>query len=248
MIDPGEVALATIGISAILRDEVPRQGVERLQRMAAIPKQIASLAGKVATGKLTYQALPREHSYRALLDRLSSPLRQSEIQGLIDRFPGAGADIGAAFVIAAQEALLHVKELFPVSIYTTFAGPKNMVPNDLAIWQFLSQLDVINDPMRVFALMASGALLKRQADAIRLIYPTMSAAIDPALYEAIARQIAARASYQLPPGAEFGVATWLGRRSVAYQPAAPAGPAPAAPLAKPKGNPLATPNQRAVET
>lgn len=248
MINPGELALATIGISAILRDEVPRQGVERLQRMAAIPKQILTLAGKVAAGNLTYQALPREHSYRALLDRLSSPLRPNEIQGLIDKFPGEGADIGAAFVIAAQQALQHVKDLFPVSVYTTFAGPKNMVPNDLAIWQFLSQLDVINDPMRVFALMSSGALLKRQADAIRLIYPTMSKAIDPALYGAISRRIAAKASYQLPPAAEFGVATWLGRRTVAYAPVAPAPPPSAAPAKAPKAPGLATPNQRAVET
>jgi hypothetical protein len=69
--------------------------------------------------------------------------------------------------------------------------------------------------------MGSGALLRSQAQVVRQFYPTLSARIDEAVYAAVAAKAAAKtnpASYQLPPRAALGVATWLGRRIVDHDP------------------------------
>jgi hypothetical protein len=62
--------------------------------------------------------------------------------------------------------------------------------------------------------MSTGAILQSQVQAMREVYPSMSAAIDTALYDAIARARASKASYQLPPRAERGVRGWFGKGPV----------------------------------
>ncbi len=227
MINPGELALATIGVSALIKGDVPKQGIGRLKEMARLPAQIDTLASKVADGTLEYSSTARAHDYKQLLSKLAKPLPSDAIVSLVAKFPHEASDIAGSFVIAAQQALTKIRDLFPVSVYKSFVGPVNLVPNDLAVWQFMSQLDVLNDPLRVFSLMATGALLKRQVDAVRAVYPTLSDAIDSALYRAIVADKAKKASYQLPPRSEIGVAVWLGRKIAAYKP--PAKDAPATP-------------------
>lgn len=243
-INPGELALASIGLSPLLKDDMPKIGLGRLDEIARIPKQIEKLASKVCDGTLTYQPYEHEHSYKKLLDRLSRPLTHDEIVKLIDRFPQEASDIATAFSVEVQLALKDLRDIFPVSVYRTFAGPKNLEPNADLVFKFSNRLDVVNNPLRVFPLIATGALLKSQAQIVRQIYPTLSAAIDEALYAATAKHRADGSTlnpYQLPPRAEMGVATWLGQRRISYK--APALPAPAP--QDPKSNPskLATPVQ-----
>jgi hypothetical protein len=121
----------------------------------------------------------------------------------------------------------------------------------VSVWKFFSALEVLNDPLRVFPLIATGAILKSQVDAMREIYPTLSKEIDAAVYQAIAKKSAAsgvRNPFRLPPRAELGVAVWLGRRIVPHQPPkkpdAPPGPGSPPPSNLP--NNLATRNQKAI--
>lgn len=217
-INPGELALANIGLSAILKGEMPRVGLGRLHNMANIAKQIVRLANKVCKGELTYQPYSHEHSYSKLLDRLSQSLTQAEIANLISAFPEEASDIATSFTVEVQQALADLKSIFPVSVYRTFAGPKNLEPNSDVVFKFSNRFDVVNDPLRILPLIATGALLKSQAEIVRQVYPTLSAAIDAAIYEAVARQKAVKQSYQLPSRAEIGVATWFGKRKVDFRP------------------------------
>lgn len=246
-INPGELALATIGISAILKGDMPTVGLGRLDDMAAIPKKIVRLASKVCRGKLAYSAYEHEHKYKTLLDRISKPLPPAELAALQDKFPPEAGDIATGFSIAVQEALRDLKAVFPVSVYKTFAGPKNLEPNAARIGEFLNLLDVVNDPLRVFPLIARGALLKSQARIVRLVYPTFSAAVDAALYAVCAKYRGASPEsnpFQLPPRAEYGVATWRVQRRAPFKPPVPP---ETPPQAKSRASQLAeTPTQRAT--
>lgn len=244
-INPGELALASIGLSPIIKGDMPKIGLGRLNDMGDIPKQIAKLAGKVCDGELKYQPYAHEHGYRTLLAKLSSPLAQHEIDELIGKFHVEAGDIAAAFAVAVQEAIRDLKEIFPVQVYRTFAGPKNIEPNAEVVFNFLNRLDVVNDPLRVFPLIATGALLKSQAEIVRQVYPTLSAEIDTQLRAAVVKRRAAsseRNPYQLPPRAEIGVAKWMGQKAP-FRPPAP-NPPPATPDEKSKMPKVRATNQQ----
>jgi hypothetical protein len=153
----------------------------------------------------------------------------------------------------------YLQGIFPRSTYETFLGASNLVPNDLAIYAFESVLEVLDEPMRLFAFIGQGALTKRQATAYRLVYPTLSAAIDEALLEAAANEKTKVVSYEVPPAAEVGIARWQGRPPVspatsqqlaatASKPKAPGPPVPAAttPKATVQSKEALTSSQRAA--
>jgi hypothetical protein len=251
--NPGELALATIGVSAIIDGEIPRMGIERQRAAYSIPGKLPRLAADVLDDTIKRPPMPRPHSYRKLLDHFAKGLQPHQIQSLVEAFPHDASAMSGAFLITAQQALQHLQQLFPMSVYSTFTGPTNLTPDDVSVWRFFSQLEVLDDPMRVFPLMACGAILRSQVLAMREIYPTLSEAIDGALYETIAKKSATGPQtgpkkFRLPPRAELGVAQWLGRRIMSHvQPAEKTQDSgqPAANSAKP-ANALNTGNQRAV--
>lgn len=250
-VNPGELALATIGVSAIIDGTVPKMGIERQREALGIPNKLQKLAADVVDGQIKRPPMPRAHSYRKLLDRFAQGLQPQHVQELIDAFPHDASDMSGAFVLCAQAALQHLQKMFPMSVYSTFTGPQNLTPDDVSVWRFFSQLEVLNDPLRVFPLIATGALLKSQVDGMREIYPTLSREIDTAIYGAIAKKSAGagmRKPFRLSPRAELGVAVWLGRRIVPHQPPKKpddAGPAPG-PQSPQIPNALATRNQKAI--
>lgn len=260
-VNPGELALATIGVSAIIDGNVPKMGIERQREALSIPNKLVKLAGDVVDGEIKRPPMPRAHSYRKLLDHFATALDQESkalkpqhIQALIDAFPHDASDMSGAFVLCAQAALQHLQKLFPMSVYSTFTGPQNLTPDDVSVWTFFSQLEVLNDPLLVFPLIATGALLKSQVLGMREIYPTLSDEIDTAVNGAIAKESAKSITaagvvrFRLPPRAELGVATWLGRRTVPHQAKKPdAGPqTPTGPQSPKIPNALATNNQKAI--
>lgn len=248
-VNPGELALAAIGVSPLIDGEVPRFGIERQREALSIPNKLVRLAADVVDNDVKRPPMPRPHSYRRLLDHFAAGLQADQLQELTERFPHDASEMAGAFLMTAQAALQHLKKMFPMSVYSTFTGPKNLTPDDEAVWRFFSQLEVLNDPLRVFPLIATGAILRSQVAAVREIYPTLSEAIDGAIYDAIAKKSAAKSNYRLPPRAELGVSTWLGRRLVPFKKPSPA-PAPAPISGQPSANAaatdLATRNQKAI--
>jgi hypothetical protein len=224
MINPGEAALAVIGMDAVLRNDVPRVGVEKLREIDNLEKTVQAKARDLIAGDLSTPAIPRVHSYRFLLDRLSRPLPPAEVEGFVSRFIPEGAETAGLFTIQVQQVMDKLKAMFPTSEYVTFTGPKTMVPAADAVFKFFNQYMVINDPLLVFDLMAEGALLSSQAKSVQDSYPTLSGnkdepgAITAALYDAIAKAKAAKKSYQLPRKIAAGVANWLGNRTADFNP------------------------------
>lgn len=252
MTNPGELALATIGVSAIVDGDVPKMGVERQREALGIPKKLLTLAADaIGDEAIKRPPMPRRHSYRKLLDHFAKGLQPHQVQELIEKFPHDASEMSGAFLLVAQAALEHLKKLFPMSVYSTFAGPKNLTPDDVSVWRFFSQLEVLNDPLRVFPLIAIGAILRAQVLAMREIYPTLSDAIDAAIYEAVAKKTATTSGkYRLPPRAELGVANWLGRRIMSHvkpEELPPASPqTPTSTAASKVAGTMATRNQKAI--
>lgn len=255
-INAGELALATVGVSALITGDIPKMGIGRIDEALAIPRKAEKLARRMCDGDLEYTAMPRPHDYEKIRERFARKLQQHDTQALVDAFPPEASAMSGPFQLVAQAAFEHVAALFPTSSITTFTGPRPLPPEDVRIWKFFSQLELLNDPLRAFELMASAALLRSQVVAVRAIYPTLTANFDATIYDQIAKHVGDKKSYQLPPRVEAGVAIWFGRRVVQYQPPKPPGapgpgdsppPGPPAPLPPPSAtaHELATRTQKA---
>lgn len=247
----GELALATMGISPIIDGEPPKMGLGRIREAMGIPLKAQRAAARLCKNELPYEPMPRAHDYPKLLKRFSKGLQAHEMPDLVGLFPHEASDMAGAFQLVAQDAFEQVKQLFPTSTVTSFVGPTNMTPPSELVWKFFAQLEVLNDPCRIFMLAANGALLKSQAIAVHTIYPSLSELFDSTIFDAVGKAKVERLSYQLPPRAEHGVATWLGRRTVQFQAKKPDAQPPGAtpPVASRRGpaGKLATTNQKAVE-
>lgn len=249
-IDPGELALATVGVSALIEGTPPKMGIGKIEEALRIPRRAIALARRLCDGELTYTPMPRAHSYKTLLDKLPKKLSAPDIEGWVNMFPPEAASMAGRFQAVAQEAMDQLRDLFPTSTISSFTGPENIPPDDVRVWRFFSQLELLNDPLRAFELIAVGAILRSQTIAAREVFPTLTAFFDKALYYQLSVHKAAKKSYRVPPRAEQGLSVWLGRRFVDHKPPEP--PAPPAPPPPQTGAPskvagdLATRNQAAI--
>lgn len=212
MIAQGEAALAVVGMSNIIDDTVSKVGVGKLEEISGLDAVVVKLAKQLIDNELPEPEMPRSHSYRATLDRLSVGLKPHEIEKLTHLFPEDQSDMAGQFLIVLQSSFKQLKDIFPVSDYDTFAGPSSLVPDTEAVWMFFLQLQVINDPLQVFPLIGAGAILDPQVKVLREFFPTFSKAVDDAIYAASAQARADKTSYRLPAAAEYGNATWFSRR------------------------------------
>lgn len=252
-LDLGELALAVVGVTALIDDDIPKMGKGRQEEALAIPGKAQKLARAILAedAEHKYEPMSRPGSYRAMLERFKAGLQTGDVQKLVDAFPPEASDMSGSFQLVAQAAFQHMKELFPTTVVTSFLGPSNVTPDDGRVWKFFSQLQVLDNPLRVFNLIETAALLRSQVAAVRTIYPTLSKLFDAAIYEAMGLAKVAKQSYRMPPRTEQGLSTWFGRRIVAHVPPKPAGPPPPAPVPPVGKNPLAaamaTRTQRATE-
>lgn len=252
-IDPGELALAEVGVTALIEDDLPKMGKGRQEDALAIPKQAFQRARDILAegGDHRYEPMKRPGSYRKMLDRFQAGLKTTDVQSLVEAFPPEASEMAGSFQLVAQRAFEQMKTMFPTTVVSSFTGPSNLTPDDVRVWRFFSQLEVLDDPLRVFNLIESAALLKSQVVAVREIYPTLTKLFDFALEMSMGAAKATKQSYRMPPRTEQGLSVWFGRRFVQHVPPPPPAP-PGAPPVPPVGkNPIATRmstrNQRASE-
>jgi hypothetical protein len=204
-----EAALSVIGIRTLITRKVERITKGKLAEIAHVPKDVERMARQLVTGKLeaTFRS---DLNYRATLKDLAAGWDEQQVSDMIEAFPPAYQAVGTAIVVHAKQIMDALMQFYPTSVYQTVAGATNLVPSDVKIWKFVNILEVLDDPLTVFSLMHTGALLKNQAAAVRAVYPSLSAAIDAALAEATIRAKGEKKSFELPPRAERGVKAWNG--------------------------------------
>ena len=206
-IDPGERALAVIGVKAVISKTIERVTAPQRKEMRTLEKTIAANAKALCLGELkcSWPALP---SYQKLLDDLSDPLDIHQAEAMIEQLDDPEATV--PFLGIASRAFNVLQDALPRSPFRSLAGMKNLPVSSPDLFHFVGLLRVLDDPLQVLELAAAGALLKYQVAAVRQIYPTVSAAIDGAVRAAIVAAKSKSASFELPIKAEAGLSTWLG--------------------------------------
>jgi len=212
-LDPVEVALAVIGVRPVISKTVEKVNAEKGAEMAAYPRRIVANARQVCRGELA--SVPfGDFNYDKTLRDLSEGYNEDQLVEMVQKFPPALEELASQFIVKAGQTVQLLSDIFPRQLYVDLLGPKNLIPAELTIRRFVSILDVIDDPMRVFPLMGCGALLASQRDTVLKVYPTISKAITESLRECAERELAAKKSFQFTARANIGIGTWIGRAQV----------------------------------
>lgn len=214
-IDPVESLLVEVGIDAIISRKVEHIGLGRLRQAGQIPAKIRTLARKLVNGKLEPVVRTADFEWRTAVSELAKGWDPEQVIEMCRQFPQAYQVAASAMVITSMALIKELADGLPLDRYQTFTGSKDLIPADAHIFKFACVLEVIRDPLVVFPLMAGGALLKIQANAVRKTYPTISKAIDTAIFVSTAAAKAANKKFELTPRAEYGVRAWMGKGPVA---------------------------------
>jgi len=208
MISPVEACLAVVGLRPIISAKVEKIRASTLERIDGLEREVQRLARQMIRNELT-DTFYSDLNYRAMLKDLARGVEVDQVQAMADAFPPQYRDVGHALSITASQVIKTLSDMVPKSVYTTVAGPTSLLPDDVKLWSFVSILEVLDNPLIVFALMNTGALLRSQATAVRQLYPTLSADIDAAILDATVKAKTKSKAFELAPRAEVGVKTWI---------------------------------------
>ncbi len=212
-IAPAEACLAVIGLRTIISHKVERITRPTLDRIDGIGKEITRLARDTVNDRLE-ETWYSDLNYKATLADLARGVDLDQVQAMADEFPTEFRAVGHALTIFASQVIQELQGMIPTSVYMTVSGSTSLLPDDVKLWKFVSILEVLDNPMMVFPLMSTGALLRSQSHAVRVVYPTLSAAIDAALFDATIKAKTAKKSFELPVRTETGVKAWMGQGPV----------------------------------
>jgi hypothetical protein len=215
-IDPVELLLGSIGIRPIISRNLERIKVSDIDEMIRIPTKVTRMSRQLIRGDKFELTFGRD-SYRDLLKDLARGWDVEQAQEMLAAVPRDMKAIASALLVKSIKLIETMDKEYPRSDYATIAGTDTLKPSGVKMFRFLSVLEVIDRPLIVFELMACGGLSQSQVEAVRTVYPTLSAAIDAAIIDAVVRARAEKKSYQLPPRAETGVKAWFGKSPVPLQ-------------------------------
>ena len=210
-LDSVEACLAVIGVRPIVSKAVERFTMSKWHEMDALPRRIHDAARSFVGGTMSTKIPLGSFSYRATLDDLSQSFNEDQLTEMASKFPPAMHEVTAAFLIKAKQVRAALLAILPVSERKTLSGSNIIPPSQMMLRRFVSTLTILDDPMRVFPLMAAGALLNTQTISLRTIFPSLAKLIDEAIREAIETEKGRKKSFELPPRAEIGISSWLGR-------------------------------------
>ena len=221
VIAPVEIMLAVIGLKPIISREVETVSPETLDEMDNFSVELAKLAHGVVRGKVTAPKYAAFDPQKAIND-LASGWDVHQVLEMVQKFPTRYQAIGTALVVKSQDVIKQLMQGYPIAQYQTLAGKVNLKPTDLKKFTFQAVLELLNEPLRVFEFMSSGALTKLQAHAVRTVYPTLSACIDASIMNETITAKAADKSFELPFRSEYGVKRWLQKPVISANAAAQA--------------------------
>ncbi len=213
-LDLVESAMAVIGVKPIVSRAVERFTKGKWHEMEALPKRIVELSRSLCDGTLSTKIPLGSVNYNAVLKDLSEPYNEQQLTEMAAKFPPELHELTSAFLLKAQEVCASLRQILPIVEHKTLSGSRVIPPSQMQLRRFVSTLIVLDDPMRIFPLMAAGAMLNTQTISMRKVYPSIAKAVDDALQASIEREKAAKKSYELPPRAEIGVSAWLGKPQV----------------------------------
>lgn len=230
IIDKGEALLAVTGIRRVIDASSQEVPTEQVKESRAMAKTIRGLAKSLVMGEVPPPGKVGSKSYKRLLDELTQSI---DVDAMHDQV--RSGDLALAWVTAATRGYAFLQSALPKNLYNTQVSTMNLDVNDVDLWNFEELLDLIDQPLRLFNMIATGEIRLSQVQAVRMVYPTLCLCVDESIVDAITDQLVKDKEFELPVSVEFGVATWRGSpiTSVPWQsayavPAAVRQPSPSA--------------------
>lgn len=184
MIDRGEALVAVVGMRRVIDRSLKYITLEERAKADRLEARIETLAAQLCNGSLSGADLPQPIVYDDLLTQLTEPPTTEELQAMIRSLPGEDHDDAAAFLAVAGGVWKFLGSMFPIVVKRNLYGAENLPPSDVALTKFDFLLQVLDDPLVTFGLMAQGALLRMQGQALQACYPT--------IYDTIASAVTSR--------------------------------------------------------
>ena len=171
-VDPGEAMLAVVGLRPLLAAKAERIAAPDWDEIGNIGKRCDILARQLFSGEIEANTSPAMN-YDSLLDTLSEPVDPAKFDPLIEEIPLALHDAISAFVGTASRAFAYLETKFPISVVRGLISNVNVTPSDFALGIFEDLLEIVDQPLAVYGIVAAGRLTSDQALALKTIYPTL---------------------------------------------------------------------------
>jgi len=196
--------------------------------VAKVPETIRRQAKALAADTIVPAALPTV-DYQQMLEDTSGSWSDDEAQvAMMIRPLPDGIELAYMHLAATEFALLQ--KALPKAGWQTYAGTENLEPDPMAMLQFTEVFAAFDDPMGyVFGAIADGSMSRDVAKLVRQTFPTLTAAIDAEIHQAVVEKVAKTKDYVLPWRAEIGMQAWTDQP---LETSPPAPPLPAPPASK----------------
>jgi hypothetical protein len=209
VIEAAEALLAITGLGFITGSRRADVSEDEIERARKLGPAIATRAKRALTGTPSYEP-PGQLDFKRVLKHLSRLVNHQELVARQQRFPAGFHRLATAYNLVLGQVQAEVLKMLPRQAWDTVAGVQVGVPSDLKVWAFVSVLEVLDDPLSVFGLISTGALTKKQALAVQLVYPTFSQAVSDAFLDVIAGKRGADSSWLPDWRTAHGLAAWQG--------------------------------------
>jgi len=205
-IDVGERFACALGAQCILTKAVERITAEQKKRARDLEKSIAAACKSLVNGglELDWPDIPKQ---KQLAADLAAGFSVEQVQAMIAPLP---PDVSLPYMAVASREFEFLATAYPRPSFNTLAGPVEVDPQSTDMFRFAGLWRVIDNPLYVFDLMSEGALLRNQANAVRFVFPSLSAYFDAAIQTAITDAKSKDEEYEVPYPADAGIRDWLG--------------------------------------
>jgi hypothetical protein len=199
MIDRGELLLSVTGIKPVLTRPVKPVTVGQIREAGDVPARLRLLASKFVLGTLEADAMPDDPvAYDALLDAFSEAPDEDQLAAMIANIPAADHDDASAYLACSGRAWAYLQGRYPIAPERGLLTATPRRPSDMALTAFEFELLIVDQPLGVFGLIDSGALLGPQVKALAACYPELHQAIAEAIVDRVQVQQAREPSYEPP--------------------------------------------------
>lgn len=208
MIEPGEAWAAVIGVKPVLSKRVETITKDQIAEVMRIEDTIAKRAR--ALTKDAIAAFPIDLvDYQRVLTETSEAMDQPQVLAMIRPLPPADQ---LPYMTVAQRQFTALQTAIPKANWSTIAGPQPLPPDLNALVEFSALYAALDDPISwAFGAMSDGSMGSELAEAVKLVFPTLTAAITAAIMVAVMdRAATSKGKYILPWRTEIGVAAWMG--------------------------------------
>lgn len=173
-IDPAEAVLSVIGVRPIVSHEIEHVTSLQLGKAHLVGPDIDKQAKALIYNKIKpdNEDFDPIFYYKTLRD-LTTPYDKQQVISMIQSIPEFMGELQTKFIALAGQTFQYLYKNFPIQARQALTGPSNTRPPSQQIVKFESLLYVLDDPMRLFGLVASGLISQDQLDGLQAIYPTI---------------------------------------------------------------------------